>query len=147
MSALQHLITVAGRRSDGALADWQRLRQQCQEALTKLALLKQYRDRYHELLRSGLEEGMPAVSTVAYLGFIGQIDEVVLRQEGEVGRIEQACERQWQELVESRREKRMYEIVNERITSRELEAAFRRSQAEIDDLLQRVGKPLSADRA
>lgn len=147
MSGMDQLIAVAGRRSDGALASWQRLRQQCQEALTKLSLLKQYRERYHELLRNGLEQGMPAVSTMAYLGFIGQIDAVVLRQESEVGRIEHACEQQWQELVESRREKRMYEIVGERIASRELEAACRRSQAEIDDLLQRVGKPLSADRA
>jgi flagellar export protein FliJ len=146
VSGLDHLINIAGRRSEGALASWQRLRQQCQEALHKLSLLKQYRQRYNDLLNAGLEEGMPAVSTMAYLGFIGQIDAVVLRQESEVGRIEQACEQQWQELVESRRQKRMYEIVSERIASRELEAAFRRSQAEIDDLLQRVGKPLSAGR-
>ena len=32
----------------------------------------------------------------------------------------------------------MYEIVHERTTSRELATALRRSQAEIDDLLQRV---------
>ena len=147
MSGLQQLIAIAGRRTDDALATWQRLRQQCQDALTKLSLLKQYRERYQEMLHNGLEQGMPVVSTQAYLGFIGQIDDVILRQESEVGRIEQACERQWQLLVEKRREKRMYEIVGERIASRQLEAAFRRSQAEIDDLLQRVGKPLSGQRA
>lgn len=139
MSGLQKLISHAGRRSDGALATWQRLKEQCDEALAKLALLKQHRERYRDLLRSGLGEGMPALSTMAYLGFIGQIDEVVLRQESEVGRLEQACARQWQELVETRREKRMYEIVHERAASRELAAALRRAQAEIDDLLQRVG--------
>lgn len=142
MAGLNKLITMAARKSDGALVTWQRLKAQCDDALVKLSLLKQHRERYREMLRNGLGEGMPARSTMAYLGFIGQIDEVVLRQESEVGRLEQACARQWQELVETRREKRMYEIVNERLTSRELAAALQRAQAEIDDLLQRVGKAL-----
>jgi flagellar export protein FliJ len=140
MAGLNKLITLASHKSDGALATWQRLKGQCDDALMKLSLLKQHRERYREMLQSGLGEGMPAMSTMAYLGFIGQIDEVVLRQESEVGRLDQACARQWQELVETRREKRMYEIVHERVASRELAAALRRSQAEIDDLLQRVGK-------
>jgi flagellar export protein FliJ len=144
MPGLNKLIDLTGRRSDGALAMWQRLKAQCDEALKKLSLLKQHREHYRELLRSGLGEGMPAPSTMAYLGFIGQIDEVVLRQESEVGRLEEACARQWEALVEIRREKRMYEIVSDRTASRELAAALRRAQAEIDDLLQRVGKAPSA---
>ncbi len=80
MAGLEKLITLAGRRSDGALATWQRLKEQCDDALRKLSLLKQHRERYRDLLRAGLGEGMPAMSTMAYLGFIGQIDEVVLRQ-------------------------------------------------------------------
>lgn len=138
MAALHKMIELAGQRSDGALLTWQRLRQQCDEAMMKLALLKQHRERYHNLLRTGLQHGMPALSTMAYLGFIGQIDEVVTRQESEVGRVEAACKQQWEEVVERRREKRLYEIVGERAASREVAAAFRRSQAEIDDLLQRV---------
>src|SRR5665213_2422388 len=126
MAVLHTLISVTGQKSDGALATWQRLKQQCDEALMKLSLLKQHRERYREMLRAGLGEGMPAISTMAYLGFIGQIDEVVLRQEGEVGRLEEACARQWQELIETRREKRMYKIVDERLASRELAAALRR---------------------
>src|SRR5581483_11202546 len=121
MAGLEKLITLAGRRSDGALATWQRLKEQCDDALRKLSLLKQHRERYRDLLRAGL-------------------GEVVLRQESEVGRLEQACARQWQELVERRREKRMYEIVHQKAASREMAAALRRAQAEIDDLLQRVGK-------
>src|SRR5437868_1626902 len=140
MSALHKMIELAEQRSDGAQVTWQHLKQQCDEALMKLTLLKEHRERYRDMLRSGLERGMPALSTMAYLGFIGQIDEVVSRQEGEVGRIEAACARQWEELVERRREKRLYEIVGERAAARELAAAFRRSQAEIDDLLQRVVK-------
>jgi len=77
---------------------------------------------------------------MTYLGFIDQIEEVVLRQQAEVGRLEAACTRQWQELVEVRREKRVYEIVHERAVERELATLLRRSQAEIDDLLQRVNK-------
>jgi flagellar FliJ protein len=140
MAGMHKLIAVAGSRSDGALATWQRLKAQCDDALKKLSLLKQHRERYRDLLNANLGEGMPAVSMMAYLGFIGQIDQVVLRQENEVGRLEAACTQQWQELVEIRRQKRIYEIVHERATSRELASALRRSQAEIDDLLQRVSK-------
>ena len=140
MAALHKLISVTGKKSDDAIATWQRLKAQCDEALKKLSLLKQHRERYRDLLNANLGEGMPAMSTMAYLGFIGQIEEVVLRQESEVGRLEAACTRQWEELVEIRREKRTYEIVNERAVERELASALRRSQAEIDDLLQRVGK-------
>jgi len=140
MANLHKLISVTGIKSDGALATWKRLKAQCDDALTKLSLLKQHVERYREMLNAGLGEGMPAMSTMSYLGFIGQIEEVVLRQESEVGRLEEACARQWEELVEIRREKRTYEIVNERAAERELASALRRSQAEIDDLLQRVSK-------
>jgi flagellar export protein FliJ len=140
MANLHKLISVTGQKSDGALATWRRLKAQCDDALMKLSLLKQHVERYREMLRAGLGEGMPAMSTMAYLGFIGQIEEVVVRQENEVGRLEEACTRQWEELIEIRREKRTYEIVNERAMERELATALRRSQAEIDDLLQRVSK-------
>lgn len=140
MAALHSLIRVTGRRSDAAAAAWQRLKSQCDDALTKLSLLKRHVDRYREMLNTGLGEGMPALSTMAYLGFIGQIEEVVLRQENEVGRLEAACLRQWEELTEIRREKRTYEIVSEKAAERETATALRRSQAEIDDLLQRVNK-------
>jgi flagellar FliJ protein len=140
MAALQTLISVTESKSDGALAAWQRLKAQCDEAMLKLALLKQHRERYRDLLNNDLSEGMPANSTMVYLGFIGQIEEVVLRQESEVGRLEAACTRQWEELTELRREKRVYELVHERSVERELALALRRSQVEIDDLLQRVSK-------
>jgi flagellar export protein FliJ len=140
MAVLDKLISVAGRRSDSALATWQRLKAQCDDALLKLSLLKEHCERYRTQLSAGLGNGMPAISTMAYLSFIGQIEEVVHRQQGEVGRLEAACTRQWQELVELRREKRLYEIVHERAMERELATTLRRSQSEIDDLLQRVTK-------
>jgi flagellar export protein FliJ len=140
MAGLHKLISVTGKKSDDAVATWQRLKAQCDEALMKLSVLKQHVERYRAMLSAGLGEGMPAMSTMAYLGFIGQIEEVVLRQENEVGRLEAACTRQWQELIEIRREKRTYEIAQERADERELATALRRSQAEIDDLLQRVNK-------
>jgi flagellar export protein FliJ len=140
VAALQRLISVTGRKSDNALATWQSLKAQCDDALMKLALLREHCERYRYLLKTNLGEGMPAMSTMTYLGFIDQIEEVVLRQQAEVGRLEAACTRQWQELVEVRREKRVYEIVQERADERELATLLRRSQAEIDDLLQRVNK-------
>jgi flagellar export protein FliJ len=140
MAALHKLISVTEKKSDAAVATWQRLKAQCDDALLKLSLLKQHVERYRVMLNTGLGEGMPAMSTMAYLGFIGQIEEVVVRQESEVGRLEAACTRQWEALIEIRREKRTYEIVSERAAERELATALRRSQAEIDNLLQRVGK-------
>jgi flagellar export protein FliJ len=140
MAVLDKLISVTGRKSDTALASWQSLKAQCDDALAKLSVLKEHCERYRNLLSTGLGEGMPAMSTIAYLRFIGQIEEVVHRQQSEVGRLEAACTRQWQELVEIRREKRVYEIVHERAVEREMATLLRRSQAEIDDLLQRVNK-------
>jgi flagellar export protein FliJ len=140
MAALHKLISVTGKRSEAAVATWQRLKAQCNEALMKLSILRQHVERYRQMLNAGLGEGMPAMSTMAYLGFIGQIEEVVQRQEHEVGRLEAACVRQWEELIEIRREKRTYEIVSEKAAERALATALRRSQAEIDDLLQRVNR-------
>jgi flagellar export protein FliJ len=142
MAVLDKLISVAGRRSDSALAAWQSLKAQCDDALLKLSLLKEHCQRYRSQLSASLGDGMPMVSTMAYLSFIGQIEEVVHRQQNEVGRLEAACTRQWQELVELRREQRIYEIVHERAVERELAMTLRRSQSEIDDLLQRVSKAL-----
>src|ERR1700684_4536570 len=115
MAGLHTLISVTGQKGDGALVNWQRLKQQCDDGVMKLSLLKQHRERYRDLLNSGLGEGMPAMSTMAYLGFIGQIEEVVLRQESEVGRLEAVCARQWEQLVELRREKRTYEVFTEKL--------------------------------
>jgi flagellar export protein FliJ len=140
MAALHKLISVTEKKGDAAVATWQRLKAQCDDALLKLSVLKQHVERYRVMLNSGLGEGMPAMSTMAYLGFIGQIEEVVVRQESEVGRLEAACTRQWEALIEIRREKRTYEIVSKKAAERELATALRRSQAEIDNLLQRVGK-------
>jgi flagellar export protein FliJ len=142
MAGVDKLIDVAGRRSDEALVAWQRLRTQCDEALGKLSLLKQYRDRYGSRMHACLAAGMAATETVAYLDFIGQIDEVVLRQEADLGSLESACARRWQELIEARRERRMYEILGERIAARQAEAALRRGRAEIDELLQRAARML-----
>ncbi|HVH81909.1 MAG TPA: flagellar export protein FliJ [Stellaceae bacterium] len=140
MAALHKLISVTEKKSDDAVATWQRLKSQCDDALLKLSLLKQHVERYRAMLNIGLGEGMPAMSTRAYLGFIGQIEEVVLRQESEVGRLEAACLQQWEALVQIRREKRTYEIVSEKAAEREMATALRRSQREIDELLQRVNK-------
>ena len=140
MTALHKLISVTETKGNAAVATWQRLKAQCDEALLKLSILRQHVERYRQMLNAGLGEGMPAMSTMAYLGFIGQIEEVVQRQENEVGRLEAACLRQWEELIALRREKRTYEIVSEKAAERELATALRRSRAEIDELLQRVGK-------
>lgn len=142
MSQVEKLIGLAGRRSDEALLAWQQLRAQCAEAMRKLSLLKQYRERYRDLMHTGLEAGMPATATMAYLDFIGQIDEVVLRQESDLGTIERACAQKWQTLLEARREKRTYEVLSERVAAREAEAALRRRHAEIDELIQRAARTI-----
>ena len=137
---MDKLIGIAGRRSDEALLAWQQLRAQCDEALRKLSLLKQYRERYRDLMHGALQDGMPAAAMLAYLDFIKQIEEVVLRQESDIGSLEAACAERWQDLVTARREKRMYEILGERATAEEMQAVLRRKQAEVDELLQRATK-------
>jgi len=136
MSGMETLVSVAQGRSDGALASWRNLTAKRDQAGQKLMLLKQHAERYRDLMHTGLQQGMPAASTVAHLGFIGQIEEVVVRLEKEVESLKQACARQWLELIDARREKRMYEILGERLAAREAVAVARRGQIEIDELLQ-----------
>jgi len=140
MSGLATLIEFAERRVGAALTAWQRLRAQCDEAKQKLLVLKQHGEGYSDLMHSGLQEGMSATSMMAHMGFIRQIEAVVIRQESEVGSLEEGCGRLWQELVEARREKRTYEILSERAMTRKADTASRRKQAEIDELLQRAVK-------
>lgn len=138
MPRMDKLIDLAASRSDEALRAWQLLRDQCAEAMRKLELLKEYRERYRGRMSAGLEAGMPVAAMRAYMDFIGQIDEVVLRQESGLGTIEQACAQQWEALIEARREQRTFEILGERLAAKDAEAALRRRNAEIDDLIQRA---------
>jgi flagellar export protein FliJ len=140
MSGLATLIEFAERRVGAALSGWQRLRAQCDEAKQKLLVLKQHGEGYSTLMHSDLREGMSATSMMAHVGFIKQIEAVVIRQENEIGSLEEGCGRLWQELVEARREKRTYEILSERAKMRKAETASRREQAETDELLQRAVK-------
>src|SRR5713226_7121033 len=140
MSGLATLIKFAQRRTEGALTAWQRLRAQRDEAKQKLLLLKQHGEGYHDLMRAALQQGMSANSMMGHIGFIGQIEAVLVRQESEVESLEEACARQWQELLDARREQRMYEILSERAATRAAETLSRRAQAEIDELLQRAAR-------
>ena len=144
MSGLAALIRFAERRTEGALIAWQRLKAQCEEANQKLLLLQQHGKNYRDLMNAGLQHGMSGNSTMAHLGFIGQIEAVVDRQQSEIVNLEEACERQWHELVEARRDQRMYEILSERAATREAELASLRDQTRMDELLQRTASSPSA---
>jgi flagellar export protein FliJ len=137
---MDKLIGLAGRRSEEARAAWQQLRDHCDEAIRKLSLLKQYRERYRDLLDAALKQGMPAPAMLTHLDFIKQIEEVVVRQESDIGSLETACARRWQEVIDARREHRMYEMASARAAARETQAALRRGQARLDELLQRAAQ-------
>jgi len=134
------LAVVGSSRVDQQLAIWRKLMAQCQEAQHKLATLGQFAERYREQMRSQLLEGMAASASMAFIGFIGQVEAVTRKQQAEVTRLEAACAEQWQHLVEARREKRMYEILRDRAQAEELAADLKRAQAEIDELLGRIVK-------
>jgi flagellar export protein FliJ len=138
MSGLTTLTKLTERRATGALISWQRLRAQCDEAKQKISLLKKHAEGYRDVMHTGMEQGMSAASMMAHIAFIGQIEAVVVRQEAELGSLEEACGRQWQEPLDARREQRMCEILSERAAARDAEAASRREQAEVDELLQRA---------
>lgn len=141
MSNLVILNQYAQRRAQGALQAWQRLKGQCEEARYKLSQLYGHGNGYRHIMQANLEQGMSAGSTLAHLGFIGQIEAVAVRQKAELTRLEEACAHQWRELVEARREERMYEILSERVAARKAAADSRRRQVEIDELLQRAIAP------
>jgi flagellar export protein FliJ len=138
MSGLAILIKLAERRAEEAVTGWARLTAQRDDAKHKLVLLEKHGEGYRDLMRTGLHDGVSAASLAAQIGFIGQIESIVVRQQSELGQLEEACARQWQELLSARRAKRMYEILSERSATREAANASRRQHAEIAEKLQRA---------
>jgi len=134
------MIRLAERRVEEAVSSWQRLRAQCDDTRQKLVLLQAHVEGYRNTIRTNLIQGMPAASTAAYIGFIGQIEAVVAGQQSELGSLEDACARRWQELLDARRDKRVCEILRERVATREAVTASRRLQSDVDELLQRSAR-------
>lgn len=142
MSGYDSLAEFVGNRADRQQIEWRNLMGQCDNAKRKLAQLGQYVERYRTQMGGQLSAGMEATATMVFLGFIGQIEAVIAKQENEVARLERACIEQWHRVVEARREKRMYEILRDKVAAEKLSAALRRSQAEIDELMGRIVKLL-----
>jgi flagellar export protein FliJ len=138
MSGLSTLIKLAERHADAAVATWQRLNAQYDDARHKLALLQQHREAYRERTQTELQQGAQAGSIIAHVGFIGQIEAVVVRQTEELGQLEAACARQWQTVVDARRDKRRYEILAERIAARAAAKTAQRMHVETDEALSRA---------
>jgi flagellar export protein FliJ len=134
------MIWLAERRVEEAVLSWRRLRAQCDDTRQKLVLLQAHVESYRSSMRTNLIQGMPAASTAAYIGFIGQIEAVVGGQQTELGSLEDACARRWQELLDARREKRVCEILRERVATRDAMTASRRLQSDVDELLQRSAR-------
>jgi flagellar export protein FliJ len=144
MSGLALLIKVAERRAGEAVAAWRRLEAQCVDTRHKLALLEQHRDAYCRLTHCGLFDGMPAGAIAARVGFIDQIEAVLARQTQELERLEAACARHWQAVIETRRDRRGYEILAERHAARAAAAAALETRRETDEALSRAAQASAA---
>ncbi|MGH7072996.1 MAG: flagellar export protein FliJ [Stellaceae bacterium] len=142
MSGYQNLADFVGKEANRQFVAWRGLMDQCDNAKRKLAQLRQYAERYRQQLQSQLADGLAANSTMVFLGFIGQIESVIAKQERDVARLDLACRQQWQKLVEARRERRMYEILDDRAETEKMAADLRRRERELDELLGKVVKLL-----
>ena len=142
MSAYESLANFVGDRAARQQVQWRQLMSQFDGAKKKLAQLRLYAERYRVQMRDRLSDGSEATAIMVFLRFIGQIEAVIVKQEREVAQLEHACLEQWHRLVEARREKRMYEILRDRVAAEKLAAALQRSQAEIDELMGRIVKLL-----
>lgn len=142
MSNYHNLAQLVGTQADRQLVLWRQLMAQCDDAKEKLVQLRHYGERYRAQMQKHLNDGIEATATMLFLRFVGQIESVIVKQESEVARLEEMCRLQWQQLVEARREKRMYEILHDRAMAEKLAAALRRSQNEIDELMGRIVKLL-----
>lgn len=140
------MIRLAERRVEEAVLSWQRVRAQRDDTRQKLMALQAHMEGYRHSMRTNLLQGMPAVSTAAYIGFIGQIEAVVASQQSELGSLEDACAQHWQELLDARREKRVCEILCERAAARNAVAVSRRLQSDVDELLQRSARSFAPTR-
>ena len=137
MSGLALLLKLAEHRADEAAAAWRQLAARYADAKHKLQQLERHRDAYRELTDSGLRDGMPAGAIAARIGFVGQIEAVLVQQVGELERLEAACARQWQALHEARGERRRYEILAGRVAARAAAASSRRQRLETEEALLR----------
>jgi flagellar export protein FliJ len=140
MSALETLVKLAERRARDAVLVWQRLDRRRNDAQTKLARLQKHEEGYRDLMRAGLQDGMPAAAIVPHFNFIAQIEAVIANQRDELKQLEAACAQHWEALVEARRERRVYEMLKERAGAREAALAARQQQTEIGDMLQRAAR-------
>ncbi len=140
------MIRLAERRVEEAVLSWQRVRAQRDDTRQKLIGLQAHMEGYRNSMRANLLQGMPAVSTAAYIGFIGQVEAVVASQQSELGSLEDACARHWQELHAARREKRVCEILCDRAAARNAVAVSRRLQSDVDELLQRSARSSAPTR-
>ena len=140
MSGLATLIKLAERRAQEAVLDWQRLTARRDDAGGKLLRLQQHRQVYRDMMQTGLRRGMPAATIVAHLKFIAQIEAVTVRQQSEFGELEAACAKQYDLVVNARREQRIYEVLSEQIRARAATAASRRQHLETGEILQRAAR-------
>jgi flagellar FliJ protein len=140
MSGIATLVKFADSRAQTALTAWQHLRLQCDKAKQKLLALNGHRENYRARMCNDMQQGISANSMIAHLGFINQIEAVVTQQENEVANLEEGCARLWQQLVDARREKRMYEMLSTRAAVRRADILSRRGQREVDELLQHSTK-------
>jgi len=136
--ALHAIGKVAERQLEEAQRRWGVLAKECAAARRKLNLLRQYGENYRIQLESGVRQGLAASQAMLVATFIRRVADVVAREEAQVQQLEEACEREWAELVEARRHKRMIEILIDRDALRKAEETLRRSQREIDDLISRA---------
>lgn len=142
MTSYQSLADFVGDRADRLQVRWRQVMGQCDEAKRKVVQLRHHAERYRQQMGRRLNDGMEATATMGFHRFIVQIEAVIAKQETEVARLEQLCLQQWHHLVEARREKRMYEILRDKMAAEKLSAALRRSQTEIDELMGRIVKLL-----
>jgi flagellar export protein FliJ len=138
VSGFASLLKLAERRAEAALLLWQRLNAQYADAKDKLSALERHGVTYRDRLDAGLQQGAAAGSVTGHLGFIGQIEAVAAQQQGELGQIEAARAQHWQELLSLRREKRMYEILGERVAARAAVQARHRQQTALDEWARRA---------
>ncbi len=141
VSGLAILLKLATRQTQRAEAAWRRVQTQRNDADHKLMLLRRHHQDYRDAFSTRLAQGMPAAAIASHLGFLKQIEVVVQRQQDELGELDESCARCSQELVDARREQRVYEILSERIAARAAVVAERRMRNENDDALARAALP------
>ena len=139
-SVLTTLRELAEKETDQAAEKLVQLNKQLEDASTKLAMLKDYRNDYMNKLSRDLQAGMDAQSYQNFQNFIRKLDEAINGQQDMVEHAKARVAAQREVWQECQKKKLSFEVLAERSEKKLHQQELKRDQKMMDEHAMRNGK-------